>query len=409
MVTSTVSLSEAKEWVEDPSRGNNSITMKARIVTFGQHDKTMYSGCPICTKSVYSSDRCSHSFITPKNYYWMKIFLEDETGELDTTVWESARYITGMSAEEFEALHLQAVGKKELFPEKTLAFGGSERDAVGLTLVSSPESQVSAFGEGFTPQVESLEVVRRSTTGKSNIMPRAVQLDVDGGGNAPFLWDQFWAMLSHVVGCKAVEFVDEAYAVVLELYEGDDDCSFAKERLMIEVVLSSRGNMESHGRSENPRPEDEANREQLISWLEEEVMSLREHVLSLKEENDRVKFAAWRWKGRWNIAMLKKQECEELSMGKEEEAVEKKAALRHASSLAKLIRNLEKKLLRAARESGKLLVFPDAVRTAVDLIMTDEDEDKDEEECAVVRLDTESNVLHMRASTYAVGDGGGMK
>ncbi|KAL3687849.1 hypothetical protein R1sor_014158 [Riccia sorocarpa] len=91
MVRNTLSLSQAREWVEDPSKGKDSITVKGQIVAFGHHGKAMYSGCPICTKSVQSSDRCSHFFVTPMNYYRMKIFLADETGELETTAWEAAQ------------------------------------------------------------------------------------------------------------------------------------------------------------------------------------------------------------------------------------------------------------------------------------------------------------------------------
>ncbi|KAL3679336.1 hypothetical protein R1sor_022292 [Riccia sorocarpa] len=191
--------------IAEPPRGHRGAhNHKATIVGFGHHRTALYAGCPICTKSLRSSERCSHSFISPKNFYRMRIFLEDETGALETTAWESARFITGMSLEDFEVVHLrgdqndilnrcigrqwmfqltriqsnrgpyarvehaEAVSKKELIPNPEGGVGVMN-EAIGLRhRVFSPEKQVSAFGLGEVLSLRTVEshdiVVGRSKT-----------------------------------------------------------------------------------------------------------------------------------------------------------------------------------------------------------------------------------------------------
>ncbi|KAL3682908.1 hypothetical protein R1sor_000930 [Riccia sorocarpa] len=334
----------------------------------------MYSGCPICTKSVKSD--CSHTYVAPKNFYRMRIFLEDETGELETTAWEAARFITGVTAKEFEAVHVrgdhsdilnccigrqwifqltkietnrgpyarvdhaEAVSKKELFPDPEVA-GRVGEGARMLNEVLSPGRQVSAFGIG---EVDS---------------PLLTCREVEGGGS---------------VGGRSIEHSIEAkLSRRWKRYSQRREVS----RIQQQKVGMEPG-VAPERESLRQNSADEGDKEGCISKLEDEILKLRTHVLSLREEIERVKFAAWRWKGSRNSAMVKllkkRQEWEELVVKKVEEAAGRKAALKQVASMSKAIGEMKRKLLRIARSTGVPLSFPETQRRGLDLIMTSSEE-----------------------------------
>ncbi|KAL3697913.1 hypothetical protein R1sor_011989 [Riccia sorocarpa] len=98
--------------------------------------------------------------------------------------------------------------------------------------------------------------------------------------------------------------------------------------------------MEARRWGEDPQQEDETNRERLMSWLEEVVVQLRDQVSALREDNDKM------------------------------------------MNLAKIKRDLERKLLRASREIGKPSVLSEVLHEGVDLVMSlSDDEVEDETFC----------------------------
>ncbi|KAL3695879.1 hypothetical protein R1sor_009955 [Riccia sorocarpa] len=175
-------LKETKFWLESKSGGGCRV-VRARITRFGFRGTATYLGCPVCLKSIYSRDRCSHDFSSPKSLYRLKALLQDDSGELEATAWEATRCFTGMRLEEFVAREMrdeeseilercidkmwilrlsraenqrgvyarieyaEAVSRKVLFRGSSPCRDGT----VAEGLPSSPLSTISAFGDGSSP------------------------------------------------------------------------------------------------------------------------------------------------------------------------------------------------------------------------------------------------------------------
>ncbi|KAL3682014.1 hypothetical protein R1sor_000036 [Riccia sorocarpa] len=96
----------------------------------------------------------------------------------------------------------------------------------------------------------------------------------------------------------------------------------------------------------------------MMSWLEKEVVDLRAEVLKLQDENERLKYAAWRWKARGNVAtkklVKKRDEYEELLVRYDEEQLARKADQRQIDRLAIINHDLERKLIQSAVGGGNL-------------------------------------------------------
>ncbi|KAL3681630.1 hypothetical protein R1sor_024586 [Riccia sorocarpa] len=99
-------LKETKDWLESKSGGGCRV-VRARITRFGLRGTATYLGCPICLKSIHNRDRCSHDFSSPKSLYRLRAFLQDDSGELETTAWEATRCFMGMALEQFVAREMR--------------------------------------------------------------------------------------------------------------------------------------------------------------------------------------------------------------------------------------------------------------------------------------------------------------
>ncbi|KAL3682243.1 hypothetical protein R1sor_000265 [Riccia sorocarpa] len=186
-------LKETKVWLELKSGGGCRV-VRAWITRFGLRGTATYLGCPICLKSIYSCDRRSHDFSSPKTLYRLKAFLQDDSGELEATAWEATRCFTGMRLEEFVAREMRerCIGKMwilrlsraenqrgvyarieyaEVVSRKVLFRGSStcREGTVAEALPSSPVSTISAFGDGSSPVSTELQHViwnRKETAGE---------------------------------------------------------------------------------------------------------------------------------------------------------------------------------------------------------------------------------------------------
>ncbi|KAL3695623.1 hypothetical protein R1sor_009699 [Riccia sorocarpa] len=177
-----VTVRETKVWLENKSAGGCRV-VRARITRFGLRGTATYLRCSICSRSIYSRERCSHDISSPKSFYRLKAYLEDDTGELESTAWEATRCFTGMPLDEFVAKEMRddeaeilerCIGRMwvlrlvrsenhrgmyarieyaEAVSRKVLFCGNSpcKPQPAAETLPSSPVSTIFAFGDGSSP------------------------------------------------------------------------------------------------------------------------------------------------------------------------------------------------------------------------------------------------------------------
>ncbi|KAL3684767.1 hypothetical protein R1sor_002789 [Riccia sorocarpa] len=177
------SLKEAKEALLGRDLRPAPVLVRTCISRFGLRGTATYLGCPICSRSIHSRDRCGHDISIPKSFYRLKAYLEDDTAELEATAWEATRCFTGMSLDRFVARemrdeestivdrcigrtwilrlsrsknhrgiyarieHAEPVSRKSLF----LVRSPCREEAAAQSLPSSPVSTISAFGDGSSP------------------------------------------------------------------------------------------------------------------------------------------------------------------------------------------------------------------------------------------------------------------
>ncbi|KAL3686108.1 hypothetical protein R1sor_004130 [Riccia sorocarpa] len=411
------SVAVARKWLEEVElkTGREVISVKGRIERFGHHGTAMYAGCPTCTKSIHSSQPCGHRYTRARNFYRLKIFLTDETlEELEATAWEATRYFTGMSAEDFEPIQLRGehteilkrcigwqwilqisrvqtnrdrgpyakveraepVSKKELFPlEKELV----EKEESELEVkASTPDRQLAAFGEG-SPMHSSMDRSRVSAGGSVVEESRKVIRE----GNVEFVWGLCIATLLSAVLESHARVASMWVRLPLWLTGLGLTCRFGNRRMAaiwrsesdvkIRSAVGKRGNradvsgrpsvmqyakgivMSSEACGANMQSTERTAR-RMLSWLEKEVVDLRAEVLKLRDENERLKYAAWRWKARGNVATKKlakkKDEYEELLVRYDEEHLARKADQRQIDRLVIINHDLERKLIQACVKNG---------------------------------------------------------
>ncbi|KAL3701810.1 hypothetical protein R1sor_019832 [Riccia sorocarpa] len=260
----------SRQWVEevDLKTRREVISMKGRITRFGHHGTAMYSGCPVCTKSIHSSIPCGHHYTASRNYYRLKVSLTDETGEeLEAIAWEVTQYFTGMQVRNLSPSmptswveRVEPVSKKELFPDGMI--GGVKAELGSVAKATSPDRMVSAFSDGDSSKLTSSH--------RSRGAPVAAGFETTRNGG-----------------------------------------------------------------------------------VEKAMIDLRREVASSREENERLKKAAWRWKGRGKVARIKllnrRTEYDDLIVRYDEEVLASKEDQRQIDRLAVINSYSEKKLLEASR------------------------------------------------------------
>ncbi|KAL3676433.1 hypothetical protein R1sor_026381 [Riccia sorocarpa] len=158
-----VTVKETKVWLENQSAGGYRI-VRVRITRFDFRGTATYLRCSICSRSIYSRDRCSHDISNPKSYYRLKAYLEDGTGELEATAWEATRCFTGMSLDEFvvkkmrddEAEILERFGRREAAAQGLLE---ELSQNVGSQSAPAPPDENEGPVQAHVPVQDPVEVV----------------------------------------------------------------------------------------------------------------------------------------------------------------------------------------------------------------------------------------------------------
>ncbi|KAL3696517.1 hypothetical protein R1sor_010593 [Riccia sorocarpa] len=181
--TGMSSVREAKAALLGSDRRPAAVVVRARISRFGFRGTTTYLGCPICSRSIHSRDRCGHEMSIPKSFYRLEAYLEDDTAELEATAWEATCCFTGMSLDRFvpremrdeeSTILARCIGRTWIFrlsrsenhrgiyarieyaepvSRKSLFLDRSpcREEVAAQSLPSSPVSTISAFGDGSSP------------------------------------------------------------------------------------------------------------------------------------------------------------------------------------------------------------------------------------------------------------------